>query len=63
MKVSRKLTAAILAMLNVTGLTLGLAVIAPGVLNVQVAILAITALTGLGGYHIARQAQIDDREK
>lgn len=55
---SRKLAGAMAAMLAVVGIVIGSAVV--GGVPVEVELTAITAVTGLGGYQIRRQARIDE---
>ncbi len=54
---SRKLAGAVAAILAVVGITIGSAVV--GGVPLEVQLTAIAAVTGLGGYNITRQAQID----
>jgi len=59
--VSRKLLAAWAAMFTIMGLLVGLAVIDSSLLetNKELLIISIGAITGLGGFAINKQAQID----
>lgn len=59
---SRKLVGVIASILGVVGLILGLAVIQPDVFTeaVNVVLLAIVGIVGLGGFQVHRQAAIDE---
>ena len=62
--VSRKLVVVMLAIAGNVGIVLGLAIIDRDLLidAKEVILLAVAAITGLGGYQVTKQAEIDREE-
>lgn len=56
---SRKLASTLTAIAAITTLVLTLAAIHPSAATLELSITAVVAISGLGGYHITRQATID----
>ena len=62
---SRKLAGAIVGMLSIVGLLIGLALIDIQILkqSEQLIMLAIAGITGLAGWQVTKQAQLDANGK